>query len=219
MSKLNILRFFSYIFPQTLYRTSSKYNKDIRVQLVAGNYKLLVHGSRQSGEYIRKLWKKALSSLKKTSIQTVLVMGIGGGTVIKLLKERYNEAEITGVDIDPVMIEVGKKYFGLDKLPNLKLIRKDAKDYVKEQTPVRKKFDLIIIDIFSGRHNPVFLLEDEFLRNCKKLISKDSELIMNYSYAHDYVTKSERLYRKLKRLFGSVKSQVIGLNRFFFCQY
>ena len=43
----------------------------------------------------------------------------------------YPHAQITGVDIDAVMLSLGKKYFGLSDIPQLSLIVADAKDFVQ----------------------------------------------------------------------------------------
>jgi len=40
----------------------------------------------------------------------------------KIISEKFPNAKITGIEIDPMMVEIGKKYFGLEKIfnpPNL----------------------------------------------------------------------------------------------------
>src|SRR3989344_2102034 len=111
------MTWFSYIFPQTILRTSSKYNDDIRVNEERGKLKLLVNGSRESGEYIEKLWKEAFAAFGFGGLGSVtpsiLVLGVAGGTVIHLLRRMFPAAAITGVDIDDVMLDIGRTYFGL----------------------------------------------------------------------------------------------------------
>ena len=63
-------------------------------------------------------------------MRRILVLGVAGGTIIRLLHDAYPTAEIIGVDIDRVMIELGKKYFGLKNIPKLTFIVDDAKDFV-----------------------------------------------------------------------------------------
>src|SRR3990170_5760994 len=136
------MSFVSYIIPQTIARFSTKYNEDIRVVEESGKPKLLVDGSRQSGGYVEWLWKKAFAAFKLGSglkgpqglIPTILVLGVGGGTVIHLLHKRYPDAHITAVDIDPKMIEIGKRFFALGTIPNLSLVVADAEKFIKKKT-------------------------------------------------------------------------------------
>ena len=86
-----MLSFMSF-FPKTVLKISSRYNADIRVVREWSGMKLLVHGSPQSGSYIRMLWSRALRKFHVDSLQTIhsiLVLGVGGGTVIDLLAKRF----------------------------------------------------------------------------------------------------------------------------------
>lgn len=125
----------SYLVPRTVLRFSTQYNSDVRVLEEQGAYKLLVRGSRQSGEYIKILWQTAFSNFgvfPSPDVKNILVLGVAGGTVIHMLHAIYPDAQIEGVDIDEKMIEVGKKYFGLNHVANLTLKRADAKQFVHQ---------------------------------------------------------------------------------------
>src|SRR3989344_462699 len=100
-------------FPVLLFKTSSRFNPDIRVVREWGGMKLLVNGSRQSGPNIRKLWERAFRAFRLDAVGTIksiLVLGIGGGTVIELLSARFPTAAITAVDVDQTIIDIAKDY-------------------------------------------------------------------------------------------------------------
>lgn len=194
----------SYLIPQTIARFSSKYNQDIRVIEEAGRPKLLVNGSRQSGKYIEWLWKKAFAAFGPLSASSILVLGVGGGSVIHILRRLYPQALIVGVDIDPQIIEIGKKYFGLSEVPNLELIAADAKDY-----KITRRYDLVIVDLFIGRNIPDFVLERSFLGRL------GPRVIINYLRELEYLDKSEKLKKTLKIVFREVRDFTIARNRFF----
>ena len=83
----------------------------------------------------------------KDSIQRILVMGVGGGTVIRQLNLFFQAQEIIGVDLDPIHLQVAKRFFGLNKQKNVTLHCDDAVAWLKEyQGP---PFDMIIEDIFT----------------------------------------------------------------------
>ncbi len=212
------MTWWTYIFPKTVFRTSSRFNQDIRVVEEYGKNKLLVNGSRQSGAYIEKLWKEAFHAfgIKSSSdASSILVLGVAGGTVIHLLRKLYPNASITGVDIDKTMIDIGKTYFGLNTL-NISFFVDDAQAFIKKD---RKKHDLIIVDLFSGRHIPDFVLSDGFLNQLKKLLKSNAQAMINYLCENEYQEKSDILLQKLHKRFMQVKDKVISLNRFFWVNF
>lgn len=200
------MSFVSYFIPQEVARFRTKYNPDIRIVEESGKLKLLVNGSRQSGKYVEWLWKKAFSAFNLGPCRSILVLGVGGGTVIHLLRRRYPDAHITAVDIDPQMIEIGKKYFGLSRVPNLELIIADAKDYKNT-----RRYDLVVIDLFIGRHIPDFVSSVAFLKRLE-----GSVVIINYLRELEYKEKSQQLQGMLERMFSIVKNYQIAHNSFYF---
>lgn len=209
----------SYLYPQTVTRLTSSYNSDIRIVETFGRLKLLVAGSPQSGPYIASMWRKVfrLIHLAQDHKLTVLVLGVGGGTVIHLVRRLYPNSYITAVDIDRTMIEIGIKYFSLDSIPLLSFVIEDAKKYVKKAWRLRQKFDLVIVDIFNGPEIPQFVAESRFLREVKALTSPSGFVAINYLREKGYRQKSDVLLDKLRRIFHSVIERKIFLNRFFVC--
>ncbi|MBI5619444.1 methyltransferase domain-containing protein [Candidatus Gottesmanbacteria bacterium] len=208
----------SYLIPQTILRTSSKYNRDIRINEERGKLKLLVNGSRQSGAYIERLWRRAFKAFAIThqnSVRSILVLGVAGGTVIQLLHRMYSDASITGVDIDEVMIHVGRTYFGLAAMNKLHLIRMDAKHYVRQAVAQKRRYDLVIVDLFFGRHIPAFIRSSRFLEQVKKLIQPDGRVIINYLREQEYKEQSDKLIALLQKMFVGVSDFGIFHNRFF----
>lgn len=197
------------IFPRTVYKTKSKTSGPIEVKEQLGSYTLHVDNLIQSGGLIRGIWKKALRSAQgKLSVSNCLILGLGGGTVVQLIKVRYPKAKITGIEIDPEIIKIGKRFFGLDKVENLKIINADAFDWIKarsnDSNHLNKKFNLIIIDLYLGSKFLKKAAGDEFLKDIKKLLSKKGIIIFNrlISRGEDLV----RFEEKLKKHFSFVKT-------------
>lgn len=207
----------THIFPRTIYRTSTRFNHDIRVVEESEKPKLLVNGSRQSGVYVQKLWKQALDSFQispSSSVKNILVFGVAGGDVIYLLRELYPSAHITGIDIDETMIEIGRKYFGLDRVKNISFQVADAQKFASKKMQ-RCCYDMVILDIFNGWSVPDVVFEDSFLDNLKQLLKPHGQLIINYIGEKEYKKKSDVFYEKLQKRFSQVLDKVIYLNRFF----
>lgn len=183
------------IFPRTVYKTKSKISGEIVIKEQFGKYTLHVGGLIQSGGIIKNIWGKALGriSYKVYSIQRVLVLGLGGGTVVQLIKARYPEAKIVGVEIDPEIIKVGKKFFKLDRIDNLEIINDDAIKWVDDYQ--KNKFDLILVDLYIGGEFTQGVASEKFLKKLKKLLSKKGIIIFNrlVSPSEDLAGFEERL--------------------------
>jgi spermidine synthase len=201
-----------------MYKTSSVYNRDIRVQYIQGKPLLLVNRIHESGRDITDMLDDALVyfGLKDiaANIRSALVLGVAGGSVINSLLEVHHQAKVTGVDIDPRMLEVGKKYFGLSKLPAVHLIAADARTYVSKKT--KDRYDLVFIDLYIGRNIPDFLLDTKFLQDVKAILHPKGKLVINYLCDGDYKKKSGKLHAKLVKLFGRAEEWNIYNNRFFY---
>jgi len=199
-----------------LLKTSSSYNQDIRVFGGFWGPKLFVNGSWQSGPYIRKLWTSAFKKFgidQLLNIQTILVFGVGGGTVIDLLAKHFPTAAITAVDIDPTMIAIAKKYFTIGSLPNVRMIQADAKIFVNKES---KQFDLVIVDIYIGPKIPEFVSSPSFLKNLHALVRSGGFLVINYLRELEYQAKSDALRVRLRALWKHVEDMNLYNNRFFF---
>lgn len=211
----------SYFVPRTVLRSSSGYNRDIRVLEEQGNYKLLVDGSRQSGEYIRELWQHALGvfgMIPSPDVKRILVLGVAGGTVIHMLHALYPDATIDGVDIDQAMIDVGKKYFGLGTVQGLRLIKGDAKAFVERAVQRKNRWDVVIVDLYVGATVPPFVGQEEFLKLLKKILMPHGAVIINYLREFEYERLSDLLSDKLPKVFSEAKDTKIYCNRFFYCR-
>ncbi len=213
------MHWLSYFIPVTIFQTSSPYNKDIRILEESGKLKLLCNGARESGEYIAALWRHAFRSFRLTPDKktgNILVLGIAGGTVIHMLHVLYPEAVITGVDIDPVIIGIGKTYFGLGAIPGFRAVRSDAGRYVA-RTPAGT-FDCVVIDVFIGPDVPEFVLSSLFQRNVKKILTPKGFVLINYLRQPGYETRAVTLLSLLQSMYKKVVSDDIYNNRFFLAQ-
>ena len=83
-----------------------------------------------------------------TRIRSVLVLGVGGGALIRLLQRYVRPQRIVGVDLDPTHLHIARRYFGVR---GAELICDDARNYVSSCIEKRDQcsFDLVIDDLFG----------------------------------------------------------------------
>lgn len=75
----------------------------------------------------------------------VLVLGVGGGTVIHQLHQLHRLEQVTGVELDPNHIDIAREQFDLN-YAHTKLIEADGSEWLKHATG---QFDYIVDDIFQ----------------------------------------------------------------------
>lgn len=151
---------------------SSEHNSEIQLSKKDGEYQLYVNGFVESGKEVEEIWDKAFNKfLTSEKIKNVLVLGFAAGSVVKLLRERFPNCKITGVEIDPVMIEIAKEYFP-ENLHNTDIKIQDAVDYVNS-APKTLTFDFIIVDCYLNGSDQLKDSKDiNFLLDLKKIGKK-----------------------------------------------
>lgn len=208
------MSFWSYIIPRTIVRTSSRWNQDIRVIEINEEPNLLVGGSPQSGKYMRGIWEKTFAAfhIRALDVTSILTLGIGGGTAIKIFEEMYPEAHIDAVDIDGEIISLARTYFGLTESPNLHLVAADAKFFLNSS---KKKYDLILIDLFSGPDIPSFVQTDTFFDVISHHVSRGGTVIFNFLRDPGYEERSGVIRKIFEERFTFVRQYPIKHNIFF----
>ena len=132
---------FKMLGTSVLEERESEYNGHLKVVRTfgMGNY-IQAEGLTQSGGIVESIWKSALKQVKEKEVNSILILGLGGGTLAKLLRKKYPNAKITGVEIDPIMIELGKKYLDLDKY-DIDIKIEDTNKFKFDE------YDLVIVDM------------------------------------------------------------------------
>lgn len=84
----------------------------------------------------------------KYSIKRVLVLGVGGGSAIHMLRHFVMPEKIVGVELNPIHLSIAKRFFNL-KHKTIELIEDDAITWLENYKG--DKFDMIIDDLFMEK--------------------------------------------------------------------
>ncbi len=209
----------SYFYPRRLYSSSSRFNHKIEVIESFGSIQLVVNGIVQTGIYTKKLFSKGLRALSlwhTGSMQNILVLGVGGGGVFVDLHAKYPNARITGIEIDPEIINLSKKYFGISKIPNISLICSSAQDFLNRTDGQR--YDLVLVDIYIGNDVPEFATKTAFVHAVHRRLTEKGSVMINYFSAENQKEKSNKFKRVLSGIFSQVQSEENYRNIFFYCR-
>ena len=149
------MNFFNLFFPQSIHLPDSRYNKNISVTRYFQSNTLLVDGLIESGDIMTQIWRKGLNTFLPRNFhpRKVLLLGLAGGCNAKLINRCYPQAKITAVEIDPAMVDIGNRYFDLQKINNLHIVVADALDFINHLKS-SDSFDLVLVDCFVGQSIP-----------------------------------------------------------------
>lgn len=108
----------------------------------------------------------------RPSIGSALVIGLGAGVLPRSYAAQGLQTE--AIDIDPVVLELCRKHFGLPA--NLPVHLEDARTYLARPG---KSYDLIVLDVFSGDTTPAHLLSVEAMRSLKARLNPGGLIAFN----------------------------------------
>ena len=198
--------------PKVLETIQSKFNGKLEIRRWGRDIYITTNNLTQSGGLVNDLWNPVL---KKTAQKdkSWLVLGLAAGTVAKIISAKYKPEKIIGVEIDPIMIDIGCRYFGLDKIPNLKVLNVDAKDYLLK---TNNQFDFILVDLYISDQCPRFVYSKRFLEKLKKV---GKLVIINHLVYDDTKRRSaEKLIKLLSPRFKNIRLRRILTNVLIICE-
>ncbi|WP_396137576.1 spermidine synthase [Flavobacterium sp.] len=175
-----IKRLLSYFLPIKVYETPSKTSKNLEVTWNNGYLVLDSKNTNYSFGSLQRALKKGLKYIgyeRIRNFESILVLGVAGGSVIETLKKEVKfNGKITGVEIDATVVDIANKYFGLNKYDNLEIVIDDAFEFVLK---TKDTYDLIIIDVFQDTTMPNFLFEDFFINRINFLLNVNGFILFN----------------------------------------
>jgi len=119
-----------------------------------------------------------------------MMMGLGGGQISNYLFERFPELEIDAVDIDPEVVRLARKYFGVPDDPRYRTHVGDGRLFIENAS---EPWDHIMLDAFRGVFVPYHLKTKEAYAACLAKLTPGGVVVANLHnltrmYPHDRQT-------------------------------
>jgi len=134
-------------------------------------------------------------------VHRLAILGLAGGTVARQATAIFGPIPIDGYEIDPKVLEVGRRYFGLDALPNLRPYAMDARVGLR-RSPYR--YDLIVVDAYRPPYIPWHLTTREFFGEVWQHLSTHGVLAINVGRAGEDRRLQAALTATLLQVFPTV---------------
>ena len=109
-------------------------------------------------------------------LSRILMVGLGGGTLPTYFRDQFPKLHIDVVEIDPVVVELAKEFFGFAEDARMRVHIEDGRDFIERQS---LRYDLIILDGFNGDTIPPHLRTLEFLQAVRNALTPAGIVVAN----------------------------------------
>lgn len=119
-----------------------------------------------------------LGMLREKPIESALFIGAGAFGMPEEVSREFPKAAVDVAEIDPHVIEVGRRFFKLDEHPRVTAHAGDARHFLRVQAA--KRWDLIFGDAYNGVHAiPSHLATREFFQLVSDRLNEEGAFVMN----------------------------------------
>lgn len=116
-------------------------------------------------------------------LHRVAIIGLAAGTIAHQFTQVYGPVPIDGVEIDPAIVNVGRKYFAMNE-PNLNVQVQDGRTYLET---THQQYDVVAIDAFQQPYIPFQLTTQEFFTTIRSHLSSTGVIALNTGHTtHDF---------------------------------
>jgi spermidine synthase len=119
----------------------------------------------------------------------VLIVGLGAGSMVRFLEHHEPDLKVDVVEIDPVVIEVARDFFGTRASPTVQILERDGFDFLKTTTTV---YDVVYMDAFlkpsedtDASGTPLRLKTKAFLRGLQERVHAEGLVVFNVNELDD----------------------------------
>ncbi len=124
----------------------------------------------------QRFWQLARLN-ENLKLKRALFIGAGAFGMPEQVVRTGDDVRVDVVEIDPAVIETGRRFFKLDEFPNVQAHAGDARNFLQHSD---QKYDLIFGDAYNGvRHIPAHLVTREFFAQVRSHLSDDGVFLMN----------------------------------------
>lgn len=133
-------------------------------------------------------------------VRRVAIIGLAGGTIARQTTAIYGPIPIDGVEVDPEIVEVGRKFFAMDQ-PHLTVHVTDGRFYLQH---TGQRYDLVVIDAYRLPYIPFQLTTTEFFGLVQARLTPQGVLAVNVGRTESDYRMVEAIAATLSGHFASV---------------
>lgn len=149
------------------------------------------------------------------TIKRVLVLGVGGGAVIQMLRCFVAPENIVGIELNPIHLSVARRFFNV-KHSSINLIQTDAINWLENYQG--EDFDMIIDDVFTEKNGePVAVVKAnrKWFECMLKHTNKEGMIVRNFLSKEELLESAGVSNAYISQQFSSVFQLTSSLNENF----
>ncbi len=137
---------------------------------------------------------------KPSEVKRMAIVGLAAGTTAREATAVFPGITIDGIEIDPQIVSVARKYFGMTE-PNLNVIIQDGRVGL-EKSPYH--YQVISVDAYRPPYIPWHLTTKEFFQIARDHLTSDGVLVINVGRAPKDRRLVDAISSTLQAVFPSV---------------
>jgi spermidine synthase len=157
-------------------------------------------GSYLTGGYWDGMLVLPFSALEH-SPRRVAILGNGAGTTARGYDRFFPGARVDGVEIDPKLEEIGRRYFDMSSNPNLTVHNEDARPWLRRS---EGGYDVIVLDSYRQPYVPFYLATREFFELVDDRLAPGGVVVVNVGHPQGNDDLETVIGRTLEAVFPSV---------------
>jgi len=158
-------------------------------------------GSYLTGDYWDGMLVLPFMALDRPP-RRVAILGNGAGTTARAYGHFFPRARVDGVEIDPKLEEIGRRYFDMGSNANLSVFNEDARPWLRRSTG---DYDVIVLDSYRQPYVPFYLATREFFDLVRDRLAPGGVVVVNVGHP----TRSDDLEKVIGRTMASVFPSVL----------
>jgi spermidine synthase len=163
--------------------------------------------SRQSSMYLDDPFETSfdypnylhLTLALKPDARRVLIVGLGGGSLVKRMWRDYPQMEIDVVEIDPEVVDVAETYFAMPEDERIRIEVEDGRRFLQQ---TEKTYDIIVMDAYYADALPAHLTTVELFREAKARLAPGG--VLAYNIIGSVENDKSKLFRSMYRTADTV---------------
>jgi spermidine synthase len=163
-----------------------------------------IHSLYRPGTVLsRNYWDSALvlpfTSLAQPPAR-VAILGNAAGTMARAYGHFYPQTRVDGVEIDPELSEMGRRWFGMSG-PDLHVYDEDARPFLRRTDAL---YDVIVIDAYRQPYIPFYLTTEEFFESVRQHLTPEGVVIVNVGHPEGEFDLERVMAATMRRSFDGV---------------
>jgi spermidine synthase len=176
----------------------------------------LADPDRLAIEYTRVMF---VSHLFRPEPARALLIGLGGGSMVRFMRRFFPDTAVTAVEIDGAIVRAAASYFGVVSGEHCEIVTEDGFDFVERDGPA---YDVIYMDAFlkpseqtDEEGAPLDMQTLAFLRRLRERLVPGGVVVININVQDDTEEDLDTLRRAFPRVYlfeGGGNLVAVGLN-------